>query len=361
MAGIAQLSVGQTRRLSAEDCNHRPAVFSRFSSNRFVFSAGPGLQARAVAGTVFAGHYFVRMNMPINRVSLIYNPCAGALHGDLSSIRQLEAELNARGLHVDAHATTCGGDATRLARAAVAEKYDALIACGGDGTINEVAQELVGSQTVLAVFPCGTANVFARELKLTRDPKKVSQLIADGNARTISLGRAFQSDPGWERYFLLMAGIGLDAAMVKNVNLNLKRHLGEGAYFFSALDYLVRWPLAEFRLIMDGKEYEATYATIANSPGYGGGFRIAPGARMDDDQLNICIFNSRSRLEYLAYAALALGGRHIGCAGVTYLEAQTIAAKSAQEIFVQLDGELAGTLPMRFEVVPHALRVIAAE
>ncbi|MFN7944598.1 MAG: diacylglycerol kinase family protein [Blastocatellia bacterium] len=301
------------------------------------------------------------MNKEIRRVLIIYNPNAGALHGNLNVIRRLEASLKADGLMVVAQATTCGGDATRLAREAVTANYDALIVCGGDGTINEAAQELAGSATVLGVLPCGTANVFAKELKLTCDPQKVSQLIAAGRTRTISLGRAIQDDTGWQRYFLLMAGIGLDAAMVRNVNLPLKRRIGEGAYFVAAMDYLMRWPLAPFALRVDGRDYEAAYAIISNSPGYGGGFRIAPGARMDDDKLNVCIFNSRNRLDYIGYAALALTGRHTGCAGVTYLEAQQISAEARPEVFVQLDGELAGKLPMRFEVVPHALQVIAAD
>ncbi|HZS03813.1 MAG TPA: diacylglycerol kinase family protein [Blastocatellia bacterium] len=297
--------------------------------------------------------------MQIKRASLIYNPCAGSLHGDLGVIHQLESELRARGVMVDPHATTCGGDATRLAHEAVAQNYDALIACGGDGTINEVAQVLAGTQTTLAVFPCGTANVFAKDLGLRRDPKKVSQLIATGSTRTISLGRAIKGEMDWQRYFLLMAGIGLDAAMVRNVNLNLKRRIGEGAYFVSAMDYLARWPLTPFSLTVDGTIYEATYAIIANSPSYGGGFTLTPGARLEDDKLDVCIFNSHSRFDYLGYAALAVTGRHRNCKNVTYLEAQSVSVSSDQETFVQLDGELVGSLPMRFEIVPRALSVVA--
>ncbi len=297
--------------------------------------------------------------MPIKRASLIYNPNAGSLHGDTGIIQQLEAELRASGVSVASHATQASGDGTRLAREAVAEHDDALIVCGGDGTINEATQELVGSETTLAVFPCGTANVLAKDLGLKRDPKIVSQLIASGQTRTISLGRASKPEADWQRYFLLMAGIGLDAAMVNNVNLELKRRIGKGAYFAAALDYLVRWPLTPFLLKLNGTSYQATYATIANSPSYGGGFRLTPGARLHDEKLDVCIFNSHSRLEYIGYAALAISGNHTNCQKVTYLETQTVSADAGQETFVQLDGELAGTLPMQFEIVPHALRVVA--
>lgn len=297
--------------------------------------------------------------MKFTTASLIYNPNAGSRHGDQSIITQLATELQRSGIAVTMHATQSGGDASRLARAAVAEKYDVLIVCGGDGTINEAAQEMIGSATALAVFPCGTANVFAKDLGLTRDPKKVSQLIASGQTQTISVGRASKPEDNWQRFFLLMAGIGLDAAMVNNVNLDLKRRIGKGAYFAAAMDYLMRWPLTPFTLGINGQSYDATYATIANSPSYGGGFTLAPGARLEDDKLDVCIFNSHSRLEYIGYAALAIRGNHTNCKNVTYLETQAVIAEAGQETFVQLDGELVGTLPMQFEIVPHALRVLA--
>ncbi|MFN0122423.1 MAG: diacylglycerol/lipid kinase family protein [Blastocatellia bacterium] len=304
------------------------------------------------------------MKTGIRRVSLIYNPNAGSLNGDDTSIRLLESALRAQGIVVDTHATAAADDATRLAREATAGNYDALVVCGGDGTINETLQELAGTPLPLAVFPCGTANVFARDLHLTPDPQKIADMIAAGRVTTFSLGRASKPDGSWHRLFILMAGIGLDAAMVKNVRPGLKRQIGIGAYFASAMDYLFRWPLVPFSLSINGHEYPATFAAVSNSPSFGGGFIMAPGARMDDDQLNVCMFNSRSRLHYLAYAALALGGKHTGCKNVTYLatqsaQAQTyIAASAPADAWVQLDGELVGALPMQFEIVPHALRVI---
>ena len=297
----------------------------------------------------------------MKRTLLIFNPRAGSLHGNLAPIRQLETELQNRGILVDSAATKAAGEATRLAARAVQERYDFLIVCGGDGTINEAAQSLVGADITLAVYPVGTANVLAKDLRITRDAKKLSQWIATGQSQTISIGLAQKPEQQWQRYFLLMAGIGLDAAMVRSVNPELKRHLGEGAYFLTAMEYLVRWPLIPFRLRVNEKEYRATYAAISNSPGYGGGFVIAPGARMDDELLNVCIINSHSRLEYLGYAALAMRGKHTGCANITYLETNLIRGEAEQETWVQLDGELVGTLPMTFQVVPEALRVVTGD
>jgi YegS/Rv2252/BmrU family lipid kinase len=297
--------------------------------------------------------------MTIRCARLIYNPKAGSLHGGTSIIERLADELRQRGLDLEMQATRAAGDATRLAALAVSEKIDALIVCGGDGTINEAAQSLAASETVLAVFPCGTANVFAKDLNLTRDPVQMANLIASAQLRRISLGRASKPDASWHRYFLLMAGIGIDAEVVRRVNYKLKKKIGIGAYFAAGIEYLARWPLKRFTLQLNEKNYEATYAVISNSPNYGGGFIIAPGAKLDDDQLNVCIFDSDSRLEYMGYAALAVPGKHTDCENVTYVESRLIRADAAQETWVQLDGELVGTLPMNFEILPHSLTVIS--
>ena len=234
-----------------------------------------------------------------------------------------------------------------------------LIVCGGDGTINEAAQALVGSKTTLAVFPCGTANVLAKDLRLPRRIPDWVDLIASGSARTISAGRASQPEATWQRYFLLMAGIGLDAAIVRGVDVDLKRRIGSGAYWVSGLEFLARWPLTPFSLAVNGNRYEATFAIIANAPSYAGWFTLAPKARIEASKLDVCLFNSRSRIEYLNYVLLGLTGSHTRSANVIYQETQEVMANSNAETFVQLDGDLAGSLPMRFESVPSALRIVA--
>jgi YegS/Rv2252/BmrU family lipid kinase len=295
----------------------------------------------------------------MKQVSFIYNPTAGALRHRAGEVSRFAAALSERGLHVAPCATAAGGDATRLARRAVEQGAAMLIVGGGDGTINEAAQALVGSETALAVWPCGTANVLAKDLGLPRRTAELADLIATGPTRTISVGRACKPETDWQRYFLLMAGIGLDAAIVQGVDLELKRRFGIGAYWAASLDYLVRWPLTPFSLAVNGQRYEATFAAIANAPSYGGGFRLAPRARLEEDKLDVCLFNSRRRLDYLNYALLGLTGRHTRNVKVVYQETQEVLANSNPEALVQLDGDLAGSLPMRFESVPHALRVVA--
>jgi YegS/Rv2252/BmrU family lipid kinase len=241
----------------------------------------------------------------------------------------------------------------------VQEDYEFVIVCGGDGTINEAAQALVGSQTRLVIWPSGTANVLAKDLRLPRHPAELAELIAARSVRTISVGRAVKPEENWQRYFLLMAGIGLDAEIINGLNLDLKRRIGFGAYWAASLDYLARWPLKPFSLTVNEQTFEATFAIVANAPSYAGWFTLAPGARLEDEKLDVCLFSSRSRIEYLSYALQSLRGSHTSRSQVTYLSAQEAAACAMEPIFVQLDGELVGSLPMRFECVPRALRVVA--
>jgi YegS/Rv2252/BmrU family lipid kinase len=293
-------------------------------------------------------------------IPLIFNPTAGALRRDPGKIGRLTGALARRGIELKLSPTNCAGDATRLAAQSVEAGAEVVIVCGGDGTINEAAQSLVGTGTALAVLPCGTANVLAREVRLPCDVNILSELIADRNARTISVGRAIKPDTGWQRYFLLMAGIGLDATIVNGVDLGLKRRIGAGAYLASGLDYLARMPLTPFSIDFNGKTHQSTFAVVSNAASYAVCFTLAPGAAMDDDQLDVCVFNSNSRLAYMAYAFLSMiRGRHTRSPNVIYQPTRRAHANSNNKALVQLDGDVMGKLPMRFDVAPQALRIIA--
>jgi len=296
------------------------------------------------------------------QLPLIYNPTAGALRRDTGKIERLTRALAMQGIAVRLLPTTRVGDGTRLAAQSVNEGAETVIVCGGDGTINEAAQSLVGTETALAVWPCGTANVLAREMRLPCDENAFSELIAGRAARTISVGRAVKPGDGWQRYFLLMAGIGLDATIVNGVDLGLKRLIGAGAYLAAGLDYLARMPLTPFSIDLNGRRHESTFTVISNAASYAVCFTLAPGAKMDDDKLDVCVFNSRSRLAYLTYAFLSMArGLHTRISNVVYQPAREALANSNDKALVQLDGDVMGTLPMRFEVAPGALQIIAPQ
>lgn len=303
------------------------------------------------------------MNKKFEHVTLLYNPTAGRLRRDPALVNRLVAALEAHQLAVTLAPTKRARHATELASEAVEAQADCVLVCGGDGTINEAAQSLVGTQTALAVWPGGTANVLARELRLPREPKKLAALIAQSQVQTISVGKAVKAsgkpDGDWQRYFLLMAGIGLDATIVQNVNLGLKKQWGSGAYLAAGLDFLTRLPLTPFSITFNGQRHSSTFAVISKAASYAACFNIAPDAKLADECFKVCSFNSQSRLVYLAYALLSTLGQHIHSRGVTYQAAPHVSANSNDAALVQLDGEVVGYLPMRFEVVPAALRVVA--
>jgi len=309
---------------------------------------------------VVAEIYTGKDDKAMKRASLIYNPTAGALRRDPKQIERLALALHEQGIEVSLQATTHAGHATQLARQAVEDGVEVVVVCGGDGTINEAAQSLVGTGTALAVWPCGTANVLSKELRLPGNEKDLSKLIASESVRTISVGRAVKLATGWQRYFLLMAGIGLDATIVQSVDLNLKRLTGIGAYLAAGLRYLAQLPLTPFSIDFNGREMDSTFTVISNAPSYAVWFTLAPEARLDDDKLDVCVFNSRSRLAYLTYALMSMArGRHTRSSNVIYQPAREVAANSNDAALVQLDGDVVGNLPMKFEIVPQALRVVA--
>jgi YegS/Rv2252/BmrU family lipid kinase len=296
----------------------------------------------------------------MEKIPLIYNPTAGALRRDPQQIERLVRALAEQGVDVSRQPTQRAGHATELTRQAVRDGAEVVIVAGGDGTINEAAQSLVGTETALAVWPSGTANVLAKEMRLPGDEKELVDLIVRRTSRTISVGRAVKPETGWERYFLLMAGIGLDATIVHGVNLGLKRFTGIGAYLASGLEYLARLPLTPFSIEMNGRKLESAFTVISNAAHYAVWFTLAPGAKMEDDKLDVCVFNSRSRLAYLTYAFLSMaGGSHTRSSGVVYQPASVVKANSNDAALVQLDGDVVGNLPMKFEIVPQALRIIA--
>ena len=287
------------------------------------------------------------------RAALVYNPGAGRGSAREGAVTRMIQALGARGVTATALATAGPGDASHLARAAALEGVEVVVACGGDGTVNEVLQGVVGTSACLGVWPAGTANLLALELGVPRRLDDIADVLAAGDVRRVSVGRA------GTRYFIVMAGIGLDAAVVRRVSPAVKRLLGEGAYWLAALRQLAAWPPPRFLVEADGRTEPATLAVVANAAAYGGGLRFTPRARMDDALLDVCLLDSTDRLRLVRCVVAAFRGAHLGLPGVTSLQARSVRAHGAREAEVQVDGELAGRLPMNFECIPAAVSVLA--
>ena len=288
----------------------------------------------------------------MERLTVIYNPGSGRRRRRERSVSTVLDALRRRGICAEAHRTEAPGDATRLARAAIEAGAQTIVVHGGDGTVNEAMQPLVGTPMPLALWPGGTANVLARELDLPYGLDEVADMIAARRVRRVSVGRADT------RYFLLMAGVGLDAALVRAVWPGLKRLAGEGAYWVAGLRQLVGWRPRRFLVDVDGRRFAATFAIIANAASYAGGLRLAPRARLESDLLDLCLFDWVERRQFARHFLDAFSGAHLGRPGVTYVQARRATASGDDETWVQVDGDLLGHLPMTFQCVPAALSLI---
>lgn len=269
--------------------------------------------------------------------------------------------LAVRGVDAEARPTDGPEHATALARQAVADGAKIIVSYGGDGTLNEVIQGIAESRTSLAVWPGGTANVVARDLAIPFNMENLADLIATGKTRRIALGLA-KADDGASvarsRYFIMMAGIGLDASIARSVNKKLKRRAGEFAYWVSGINHLFRWNGEPFTVEVDGKRYESTFTLIGNGKGYGGGMMITPGAKLEEPWFEVYIVPPlRNNLVYLRALVGCMRGKP-EVAGATLIKGRHITANSAHEPWVEADGEIIGALPMTFDVVPDALSVI---
>jgi diacylglycerol kinase family enzyme len=245
-----------------------------------------------------------------------------------------------------------------LARQAVAEGADLVIAAGGDGTINEVAEGLVGTAVPLAILPAGTANVLAAETRLGRGIERAATRIATLAPRRIALGRltAAAHEP---RHFLLMAGAGLDAHIVYHLSASLKSRMGKLAYWFAGLNVIGR-DLPEFTVDVNGALTRCSFALISRVRNYGGDFEIACGARLTDDSFEAVLFEGRSSYRYLKYLVGVATRRLNGMRGVEVVRTTRVelSAPSDARIYLQIDGEYAGRLPATIELVPEALTLL---
>ena len=296
--------------------------------------------------------------MPARKATLISNPKTGRYGARrLRPIEDVASQLRSSGVDVDLKLTKAPGEATEIAARAARNGSSDVIVAGGDGTINEVIQGLAGTRARLAIIPRGTGNVLARELKLPLDDEQAAVVAARGNARRIHLGLAIEEATGTSRLFVLMAGIGLDASVVQRTHPRLKKRIGRGAFWISGLSHLADWKPSPFTLEIDGREYTGTFAAIGKAARYGGDLLITPGARLDKPEFEVCIIETLSRFSYLRLLSYAVrSGMPRNKPGVRFVNATRVRATG--DAPVQVDGELLGQLPMRFEIAPHSLEVI---
>jgi len=295
--------------------------------------------------------------MPTRKATLISNPKTGRYVSRRKTIQELASDLASRGIEVDLKLTNGPGDAAELAARAAHNGSTDVIVAGGDGTINEAIQGMVGSKARLGILPRGTANVLARELGLPMNVDEAITVAAQGKSRRIHFGVAIDETTNERRHFVLMAGIGLDASVVRRVQPSLKRRIGKGAFWLSGLSHLATWNPRLFKLEIEGQSYGATFAAIGKAARYGGDLMITPRARLDEPEFEVCIIETFSRVQYLHLLSYAMReGMPDDKKGVRFIKTSQV--RAVGDAAVQVDGEVIGHLPMRFEISPHSLEVI---
>ncbi len=253
--------------------------------------------------------------------------------------------------------TKGAGTATELAKEAVASDPDLILAAGGDGTINEVANGMVFSNVPLGIIPAGTANVLAVELGLGTKAEAAARTIPSCAPERISIGQV-HTDMG-SRYFLLMAGAGLDAHIVYQLNPATKASLGKLAYWVAGFSRVVL-PLVQFDAVMNGSTNRCGFALASRVKNYGGDLTIASNASLLEHDFDVVLFRGRFAVRYLAYLFGVLTRTLPSIRGITTDRARRLELQCASDprVYVQVDGEFAGRLPARIEIIESALTLL---
>lgn len=263
------------------------------------------------------------------------------------------ARLLQDGWQIDLRETEAPGHGIELAREAAQSGAQVVFSCGGDGTINEVTNGLAGSDSALAVLRGGMGDVFGREVGIPRDPDAAFRVLVDGERHRFDLGLA------GDRYFLLMAGIGFDADVVRAVPYTPKKLLGSTSYAIWGAWVMARYRSHNVILNVDGEERELRlyWMLLGSTRSYGGIIQIASDAVVDDGMLDAIIFEGRGIGRLVRNGARIVRHRLQGGKGITFERVHEVDVVSAG-LSVQVDGEYIGQTPMRFSVAPAALDVL---
>ncbi len=290
---------------------------------------------------------------------IIVNPVSGAARAG-ERIQALVQSLEQEGAIPDIRRTEAPGHARCLAGTCCRDA-DVILSVGGDGTLNEIICGLAdaGSNTPIALFPTGTANVVAKELGLPAATDALARVAVHGRVRELDLVSAVNG-AGVQRYFVMCAGAGLDAIAVERV-ARTRRESGISmlSYFLPAAGAVRDYAFCRMRVMVDGREVdvESTFTIVANMRRYGGPFSFFGSIRPDDGLLHVCCMHARSRLDLAYFAVRALLGRMPGTRGVKHYSGRSVRITADGRIPVQMDGDPGGELPVSLDLLPHAVRI----
>jgi diacylglycerol kinase (ATP) len=281
----------------------------------------------------------------MKRARIIYNPTSGkeAFRRELPDVLEI---FEKAGYETSAHATTCEGDAKAAARLAVERGYELVVACGGDGTVNEVVSGLAEqpNRPKLGIIPVGTTNDLARALNIPRNIKRAAEIIVEGKTRKLDIGKVN------DQYFMNIAGGGKLTELTYDVPSKTKTMLGQMAYYLKGIEMLPSLRPIKVEIEYDGKwfEDEIMLFLVSNTNSVGGFEKLAPDALLDDGLFDLVILRKTNIAEFIRVVSLAIRGAHLDHDLIFYTRANRIKVKPADKMQLNIDGEYGGSLPGEF-------------
>lgn len=308
----------------------------------------------------------------MRRVALIDNPSSGQTSPRrIAIVRDTLAALRQAGVEAD-HCTIDGpGSGSRLAQAAIERGCDAVLVAGGDGTVHEILQALVGTSVALGIVPMGTANALAADLGLAGSPSRAIGRLLQAEPVQVPVGRiTFQAEDGSKRsrYFTVAAGVGADALLMARMDPALKRRFGYLLYLVEAFNIWVSHPFPLFQAsFVNGtgvpRIEQASQLLAVRVRSFGGVLgRLAPGASLHSHNLALVAFKTRSRMRYLRFLLAVVASRQTFSRDVELIAADSVECRlthgSRSHVYVEADGEVLGQLPVRIEVAAETLTLL---
>ncbi len=285
----------------------------------------------------------------MNKTITILNPAARS-----DKAIKLRERIHALSGGVPMHLTSEAGDARQIAAQAVRDGVEVIIAAGGDGTLNEVINGIGRAPVRLGILPVGTMNVFATEIGIPLGNLEAAwKVIEQGKVISVDLPRANDT------HFIQLAGVGLDAEVVRKTTADSKRALGPLSYLLTLVQVAAHKPPHILLEAEGGRLREGSFALIGNGRLYGGPFPVFKRANLQDGLLDVLVFENQSHWDVVRYFQAIAFGTHPELPDVEYFQTSSLKVTSSGDVPVELDGEIAGMLPCVFSIESQKLLVIA--
>jgi diacylglycerol kinase (ATP) len=280
---------------------------------------------------------------------------------------QIEKKLHSLDLRFDYRFTEAPNHATALAREAVEQGYETVVAVGGDGTVNEVVNGLMSPGTTqagatLGVVITGRGSDLARTIGVPSDFREACTRLSGERTMTVDLGlvQFYREGESSQRYFVNVGGGGFDGEVAERANRAPNFMGGTIPYLSSLVTTLISYRNKDIELVLDDQEpmsMVVNSVVVANCQYFGGGMRVAPEADPSDGLFDVIVIGDFDKIEFLMTVPKVYDGTHITHPQVDSYRARRVQVRSKQPLMLQVEGEVCGHTPLTFEIIPSALDI----